>query len=244
MNTKYFLAGSLVIFAGILIQGSAAAAPLCPNHESFFGTIERVRGSVLNVRTPSGHGAIVVVDRNARINANGSRVRRGEFLGAYGCVTPNGVFHADEVTLSNNQAQYDERLTGVVRRIESRGRLLVQQNGHGYGTWYVPDTAAYRVGQTLTASGMIGADGAFYPQSIDGNVTAYGADAVSPGQITLAGTVQRVRANELIVWEPARHTTGTWLVPNAARFRAGERVTATGTEDRFGRFYVQDITAM
>ena len=240
------LIGSLVLAASAALGAHASAAPYCPSNESFFGTIERVNGNVLTVQTPSGHWAQVRIDNNARVNANGGTIRRGAYLGAYGCVTPGGVFHASEITLSNRQSGYNERLSGVVRRIESNGRLLVAQNGHGYGTWYVPDTDEFHVGQSVDATGMLGPNGAFYPQTINGSSAAYDTDYTSAPRstITLNGTVRRVNGNSIVVWEPSHGTTGTWIVPNTGRFRVGERVSATGTEDRSGRFYVQEITIL
>jgi|GEM_PF-2921416 len=239
--------GALALAGGLFSAAAASAGPLCPQAESFFGTIVRVNGSMLTVRTPSNHWADVQINRSALVNANGGRVRPGLFVGAYGCVTPNGVFHASEITLSDNQAGYNEHLTGVVQRIESGGRLLVAQTGRGDGIWYVPDTDDFHVGQSVSATGMIGANGAFYPQTINGHGAAYDTDLTAPTRsaITLTGTVRRVNGNQIIVWEPANHTTGTWIVSNAAsRFRVGERVSGTGTEDRYGRFYVQEITIL
>jgi len=240
------LIGSLVLAVSAALGANASAAPYCPSSESFFGTIERVNANTLTVKTPSGHWALVRVDNNARVNTNGGTIRPGVFVGAYGCVAPGGVFHASEITLSSTQRGYNERLTGVVRRIESDGRLLVAQNGHGYGTWYVPDTRTFSVGQTVDATGMLGPNGAFYPQIINGRNVAYDTQytSVPHNAITLTGTVRRVSRNAIIVWEPSHGTTGTWIVPNTGRFRVGERVSATGTEDRSGRFYVQEITIL
>lgn len=238
--------GSLVVAAGAALGAHASAATYCPSSESFFGTIERVNANTLTVRTPSGHWALVRINDNARVNANGAAIRPGVFVGAYGCVTPGGVFHASEITLSGTQRGYNERLSGVVRRVESNGRLLVAQNGHGYGTWYVPDTHAFAVGQAVDATGMIGANGAFYPQTINGRSVVYDTPYTSAPRstITLTGTVRRVSGNAIVVWEPAHGTTGTWIVSNAGRFRVGQRVSARGTEDRSGRFYVQEITIL
>lgn len=244
--TKIAFISTLVLAAGSLFSASASAAPLCPRGESFFGTIQRIQGRELTVRTPSGHSANVIMDSGARINSNGSTLRPGMFVGAYGCVTPNGIFHADQLTLSTHQSNYNERLTGTVRRIEAGNRLLVSQNGRGTGTWYVPDVDEYHVGQAVSGVGMIGSNGSFYPQSIDGRNTAYDTDATmsaSRSTITLSGIVQRVNSNSISVWEPVNRTTGTWIVRGARRFRKGERVTAVGTEDRSGRFYVYHITA-
>lgn len=241
------LIASLALAASAALGATASAAPYCPSSESFFGTIERVNGNMLTVRTPSGHWADVRINSSARVNTNGGSIRPGAYLGAYGCVAPGGVFDASEVTLSNSQSGYNERLSGVVRRVEGNGRVIVAENGRGEGTWYVPDTDEFHVGQSVDATGMLGANGAFYPQTINGSSSAYDTDYTSAPRntITLSGTVRRVNGNSIVVRETSPATTGTWIVPNAAgRFHVGERVSATGTEDRSGRFYVQKITIL
>lgn len=241
------LIGSLALAAAAAFSAPALAAPYCPANQSFFGTITRVNGNMLTVRTPSNHWADVQIERGARVNANGGSIHPGAYIGAYGCVTRDGVFHANEVSLSANQNGYGEQVSGVVRRIESGGRLLVEQNGRGWGTWYVPDTDEFHVGQTVTATGMLGANRAFYPQTINGRGVAYDTDttaAPSRSTITLTGTIRRVASNTLVVWQPSQHTSGTWIVPNAGRFRVGQRVSARGTEDTSGRFFVQSITLL
>jgi hypothetical protein len=91
---------------------------------------------------------------------------------------------------------------------------------------------------------MISSGGAFYPQTINGRSVAYDANGTAPANsITLRGVIQRVGTNTLAVWEPASRHTAKWVVSNAGqRYRVGERVVATGTEDRFGNFYPNSIT--
>jgi hypothetical protein len=242
LSLALFGAAALAASAAL---GTSASAALCPASESFFGTIQRVNGSTITVQTPTRHWAKVRILPNARVNMNGNAIRPGVYVGAYGCVAPGGVFQASEITLSANGSNYREQLSGVVRRIGS-DRILVAQDGRGNGWWYVPNAAAFSVGQRLNAVGMIGANGGFYPQSIDGRIVAYDTTyAAAPrSTITLSGTVRRVNGNTLVVWEPAYRTTGTWVVGNAARFRVGQRVSGVGTEDRRGRFYVQQITIL
>ncbi|HLI96670.1 MAG TPA: hypothetical protein VKT72_11370 [Candidatus Baltobacteraceae bacterium] len=242
-NKKFVLLGFLLFAAMALFARPASAAPLCPTGESFFGSIVRVSGNMLTVRTASSHWADVRIESDARINTNGTSMRPGMYVGAYGCVEPGGVFSASEITLSTDQAAYREHLTGTVRRIET-GKLLVAETGYGYGQWYVPDIDDFHVGQSVSATGMRGANGAFYPQTINGRTVAYDTDYASAprSSITLNGTVRRVNGNSIIVWEPSDHTTGTWIVRNPSRFRVGERVSATGTENGHGDFYVQEIT--
>lgn len=238
---------ALALAGGVLTAATASAQTYCPTHENFFGTVQRVNGNMLTVQTPSGHTADVAIESGARINGNGYTVRPGVFVGAFGCVTPNGVFHANEITLSGNQSAYTERISGVVQRIQS-GRLYVRETTGRTGLWYVPDNDDFAVGQSVTGTGMLGANGVFYPQSVNGHVTAYDTDVTrsygmaSRNTITLTGTVQRVGSNTLMVWEPSSRHSGKWVVPNAGRFRVGQRVSATGREDRRGTFYVQQIT--
>ncbi|HKU67811.1 MAG TPA: hypothetical protein VJP85_08545 [Candidatus Baltobacteraceae bacterium] len=252
MASKYSipLIGSLVIAACAAFGATASAATFCPTSESFFGTIQRVNGSMLTVQTPSGHWADIRVESGARVNANGMSLRPGTFVGAFGCVTPNGVFNANEVTLSANRAAYNEQLSGVVQRIQT-GKLIVRETSGSFGAWFVPDTDEFHVGQTVTANGMRSSNGSFYPQTINGRMVAFDTDVTTEpsssarNTVTLSGTVQRVGGNTLLVWEPASRHSATWVVSNAgSRFRVGERVSATGHEDRFGRFYVQQITIL
>jgi hypothetical protein len=244
---KLALITTLALAGGVLTAAVASAAPNCPARESFFGTIQRVNGNMLTVRTLTNHWADVAIDNSAQIHTNGNALRPGAYVGAYGCVTRNGVFHASEVTLANNPNGYNERISGVVRRIES-GRLIVYETNGATGAWYVPDTNEFRVGESLSAVGMLAGNGSFYPQSVNGRSVAYDTDVTAPpasrSAVTLSGTVQRVGTNTLLVWEPSSHHSATWIVPNAGRFRTGQRVSATGTEDRRGHFYVQRITIL
>lgn len=243
-NRHLVIITSLVLAAGLFT--TAAASANCPTRQSFFGTIERVNGNMLTVRTLTNHWADVAIEAGVQVHANGNAMRPGTYVGLYGCVTPGGVFHASEVTLANNPNGYNERLSGVVQRVESN-RLIVRETNGATGAWYIPDVDEFHVGQTVSAIGMLAGNGAFYPQSIDGHSVAYDTDVTAPPSsstrtITLTGTVQRVGTNTLLVWERASRHSGTWVVSNAGRFRVGQRVSATGTEDRKGHFYVQEIT--
>lgn len=237
------------LLAGGLLAGGAmlAAAPLaaqaanCPTHESYFGTIQRVQGNSVTVRANNGRWGTVMIDSGARMNTGGYALRAGTYIGAYGCVTPNGVFHASEITLARDPSAYNETVSGVVQRIES-GRLVVSENTrHTTGYWYVPDTDDYHVGQTVTGSGMLASNGAFYPQSVNGRTLSADLDnGTQAAAVTMQGRVQRVESGRIIVWEPSRHTSGTWIVNNATAFRVGEHVRATGTEHN-GYFYPTSI---
>lgn len=235
-------------FAGTLLTAAiASASPNCPVNQSFFGTIERVNGNTLTVRTLTNHWANVSIESGAQVHTNGNSMRPGAYVGVYGCVTPNGVFHANEVTLANSPNGYNERISGVVQRVES-GRLIVHETNGATGAWYVPDVEDFHAGQQVSAVGMLAGNGSFYPQSINGQNVAYDTDVTAPpahrSTITLTGTVQRVGSNTLVVWQPASRHSATWIVPNAGRFRTGQRVSATGTEDRRGHFLVQEITIL
>lgn len=247
MNRLSTLLGTAAFAGGVLaLSVAASAAPYCPAQESFFGTVQRVSGNILTVSTPSRHWATIRIDQNARVNTNGNSLRPGAYVGAYGCVTPNGVFHASEITLSANRAGYNETLTGIVEQVQS-GRLLVRQNGHGYGSWYVPNSDDFHRGQTVTGVGMLGRTGAFYPQTVNGQSVSYDPDdSAAPAAgvshtITLSGVVRRVSSGSLLVSEN-QGTTGTWIVQDAGRFRIGQHVVATGTEDRRGNFYPTQIS--
>ena len=227
-----------------VLASTASAFAMCPNSESFFGTIQRVNGNVITVSTAQNHWADVRIERGAQVNTNGMSLRPGAYVGAYGCVAPNGVFEANEVTLSANDSTYHESLTGKVVRIEP-GRLIVAENGRGYGTWFVRNSSRFAVGQTITATGMIGAKGVFYPQTINGQAVAFEPTATMITQhrtITLSGVVQRIGASAITVWEPSRGTSGEWVVRDPQRYHKGQRVTAVGTEDRKGHFYPEHIT--
>ncbi|HET9096450.1 MAG TPA: hypothetical protein VFN37_07295 [Candidatus Baltobacteraceae bacterium] len=245
--SKPALITSLAFAGTILTAAIASAAPNCPVNESFFGTVQRVNGNMLTVRTLTNHWADVSIDSGAQVHTNGNALRPGAYVGLYGCVTPNGVFHASEVTLANNPNGYNERISGVVQRVES-GRLIVHETNGATGAWYVPDVDEFHIGQSVSAIGMLAGNGSFYPQSVDGRSVAYDTDVTAQpsagNTVTLSGTVQRVGSHTLLVWEPSSRHSATWIVPNAGRFRTGERVSATGTEDRRGHFYVHEITIL
>ena len=242
--TTIIAAAGLLVGAAVLAV-PAAAAPYCPTSESFFGMILRSSGNDLTVRTNSGHYATVAVENSAHINANGNSMRAGTYVGAYGCVTPNGIFHANEITLSSNPSTYSQTLTGIVQRVEN-GRLIVREKGAGFGTWFVPDSEDFHAGQTVTASGFDSSNGTFYPQTINGQSIAFDTDNASAnapeGSVTLSGTIQRVGTHTIAVWETSRRETGEWVVADAGQYRVGEMVTGTGTEDRHGHFYPQTVS--
>lgn len=228
-------------------SAAGASAATCPSNESFFGTVQRMSGDMLTVSTQAGKWANVRIDRNARINRNGSDLQPGAYVGMFGCVTPDGVFHASEVTLARNASKYHETLTGIVERVQP-GRILVKQNGHGYGTWYVADSDRFRTGQQVSGVGMIGDNGAFYPQTVNSETTAFDPDDTSPPRmatsntITLTGIVRKVSPDSLLVWEPNVNHSGTWMVRDAGKYHVGQRLVATGTEDRAGHFYPSRIS--
>lgn len=246
-----------LLAAGLLAAGATMALPLnahaatCPTRESYFGTVQRVQNhNTVIVRGNNGHWGTVMLDGGARVNTNGYALRPGAYIGAYGCVTPNGVFHASEISLSRSSAFYNRTISGVVQRVEN-GRLVVNEPAnHTTGYWYVPDTDEFHAGQTVTGTGMIGSNGTFYPQSVNGRNIAADVDtntnmnttanAQGTATITMQGRVQRVESGRLIVWEPARHTSGTWIVSNATSYHSGETLTATGTVHN-GYFYPSSI---
>ena len=223
---------------------ASAQTRFCPARESFFGTIQQRNGNSLIVRTPSGGSATIMLESQTRVNSHGYALRPGTFVGAYGCVTPNGIFHASELTLAANASLYQTQISGVIQRV-SGDRIWVREPARGTtGIWYVPDVDEFHVGQTVTGIGMIGANGEFYPQRINNASTAYVPEyneSSSRPSITLSGVVRRVMPGALIVWEPSHRTTGTWIVRNAQAFRVGESVVATGTENRRGDFYPYSI---
>lgn len=225
------LAASLLAAGAVAAAHGAASAATCPVRESYFGTIERANGNTLVVRGSNGNYGTVDIESGARRNTHGFALRPGAYIGAYGCVTPNGVFHASEITLARDSALYRETVYGIVRSVQN-GRLLVREPAHHTDAfWYVPDAEDFHAGQRVRGTGMIAANGAFYPQTIDGSYV--GADvrseAPSNGYVTMSGRIQRIEPGRLIVWEPARRTSGTWIVRDTGAFRTGENVTATGT---------------
>lgn len=74
-----------------------------------------------------------------------------------------------------------------------------------------------------------------------GSLAASASAASAQTAITLSGTVQRVGAHLIAVWENRRSTTGEWIVSNPSAFRAGEYVVGTGTEDQAGHFYPRRV---
>lgn len=241
---KLFAVGLLAAIAAVASHGTASAqARFCPTNESFFGNVQSVRGNVIMVRTDAGSTGTILLNPSTRINTHGFGLRPGMFVGAYGCVTPDGVFHPTQITLAADRARYSERISGVVERI-TPGVLFVRESSRGEtGQWYVPNSNDFRIGQRITGVGMIGANGAFYPQSIDNLGLAYMPRPYqrNTSSITLSGVVRRVMPGSLLVWEPSHGTTGTWIVRNARSFRVGQNVVATGTEDRRGNFYPYSV---
>lgn len=192
------------------------------------------------LQTQNGGTGTVILDDGARVNAHGYSLRPGAFVGAYGCVTPNGIFHASEVTLAGDASLYATSITGTVQRKSSNVLYVYEPARRTTGVWYVPDIDDFNVGQSVTGIGMMGANGEFYPQQINNASTAFVPEGVAPGRrasITLSGIVRRVGNGTISVWEPSRRTTGTWFVRNSGRFRVGQRVVGTGTENRRGDFY-------
>ena len=249
MNKTHLLAAGLLAAGAAAVSLTATAqAANCPTRESFFGTVQRVQGNTITVRANNGHWGTVMLDGGARVNTNGYSLRPGAYVGAYGCVTPNGIFHASQITLARDASFYNRTISGVVSRVES-GRLVVNEQSpqRTTGYWYVPDTDEFHAGMSVTGSGMIGANGSFYPQTVNGrNVVAdldtapQTAGTQTAATVTLQGRVQKVMPGKLIVWEPTRRTSGTWIVSNAVAFRVGQTITATGTV-RNGVFYPTNI---
>jgi hypothetical protein len=229
--------------AGTASAQTASQTRYCPTRESFFGTIDRVQGNMITVVPASGHWGTVLIDNNTHLNAHGYALRPGTYIGAFGCVSPNGDFHASEVTLAANAGAYSQTISGVVRRISGDQLYVSEPARHTEGLWIVPDVDDFHVGQTVTGIGMMSASGAFYPQSINGASTAYVPTGAQHPSITLSGIVRRVQAGALVVWEPARRTTGTWFVRNASAFHVGQNVTGTGTENRRGDFFPYSVHA-
>lgn len=120
-------------------------------------------------------------------------------------------------------------LSGVVQRVGTHTLAVWEPARNTSGTWIVGNAGAFRSGERITGTGTEDRFGHFYPRS----VSILGMS----NRITLTGTVQRIGTRTIAVWETGRHETGEWIVGNAARFRVGEHVTGTGTEDRQGRFY-------
>lgn len=243
--TKTLAVTALAAAALFAAHGNASAQTrFCPTRESFFGTIQQRNGNTLIVRTPSGGSGTVVLQPQTTVNAHGYALRPGTYVGAYGCVTPNGVFHASELTLASDASLYQTQISGVVERIAGNRLWVREPARRTTGIWYVPDIDDFRVGQTVTGTGMMAANGEFYPQRINNASTAYVPEyneSSSRPSITLSGVVRRVMPGALMVWEPSRGTTGRWIVRNAQAFRVGENVVATGTENRRGDFYPYSV---
>jgi len=125
-------------------------------------------------------------------------------------------------------------LSGVVQRVGTHTLDVWEPARHTSGTWVVGNAGAFRSGERVTGTGTEDRFGHFYPRSV--SILAQG------NRITLSATVQRVGTHTIAVWETRRRETGEWIVGNAARFRVGEHVTGTGTEDRQGRFYPTNVS--
>jgi hypothetical protein len=62
-------------------------------------------------------------------------------------------------------AQRQETLSGTIIRIEDKHHLVVAQQRTA-GTWRVPDTARYRVGERIAGTGSVDRNGVFFPAAI------------------------------------------------------------------------------
>jgi hypothetical protein len=233
--------------AGVLLLGAAVVAPaaasaqtrVCPVSQSFFGTLKSVQGNTIVLQTDEGRMGTVSINSGAQFNAHGYALRPGVYVGVFGCATPNGVFHASQVNLAANAARYHQSLSGVIARKASDRLYVAEPVSRMTRLWMVPDADEFRVGQSVTGVGMLGAQGVFYPQRINNASTAFvpERETTAPRSITLAGTIKRIAPGRLYVWEPAYRTTGTWFVKNWREFRVGQRVVGTGTENTKGDFF-------
>ena len=142
------------------------------------------------------------------------------------------------MTVSANAQPGSITLTGTVQRVGTRTLDVWEYGPRESGTWMVGNAGAFRAGQEISGTGTEDRRGHFYPS----RVTVIAMQ--NPNTIVLRGTVQRVGTHTLAVWESGRHETGTWIVPNAGAYRVGERVSASGTEDRYGHFYPNSISIL
>lgn len=62
-------------------------------------------------------------------------------------------------------AQRQETLSGTIIRIEDKHHLVVAQQRTA-GTWHVPDTDRYRVGERIAGTGSVDRNGVFFPGAI------------------------------------------------------------------------------
>lgn len=128
-------------------------------------------------------------------------------------------------------------LYGTVQRIGTHTIAVWEPAYRETGEWIVRDASRFEVGEPVTATGTEDREGHFYPYSVALADPYRGAG----NRITLYGRIQTVGTNTLAVWEASRGETGEWVVPNAGRFRTGQRIGGTGTEDRWGRFYPTNV---
>jgi hypothetical protein len=232
-------AGLLLLGAAVLTSAPASAQMrVCPVSESFFGTLKSVQGNTIVLQTDEGRMGTVSINSGAQFNAHGYSLRPGVYVGVFGCATPNGVFHASQVNLAANAARYHQSLSGVIARKASDRLYVSEPVSRMTRLWMVPDADEFRIGESVTGVGMMGAKGVFYPQRINNASTAFVPERErTVRSITLAGTIQRIEPGKLYVWEPAYRTTGTWMVKNWREFRVGQRVVGTGTENTRGDFF-------
>ncbi|HEV3154779.1 MAG TPA: hypothetical protein VGZ02_13315 [Candidatus Baltobacteraceae bacterium] len=223
-----YLAGALVAAAAATAGSPATAQPAI----ALSGVVQHIWPHSLDVWEPAQHTS------GTWFVANPNQFRIGERITGTGTENTRGDFYPSSISVVAMPSTNTITLTGTVQRIGPNS-VYVWQNATGHtAQWIVWNPSRFQIGERITASGTEDRAGQFFPYT----VRVIGMS--TSGTITLTGTVQSVRPNALIVWENAQRRTGTWIVGNAARFRLGERVTGTGTEDGTGRFYPSSISVL
>lgn len=214
--------------AAALFALAAAPALAQPSTITLSGTVVRVGSHEIAVRENArGQTGTWVLSNAAQFHA-------GEHVVAVGTEDTRGYFYPSSISVGMSTVT----LAGVVQRIWTHTLAVWEPGPRTTGEWIVANPGAFLPGQYVTGTGTEDRTGRFYPQSI--SVLTH---PNVPGSITLSGVVQRVGVRMLTVWEPARHTTGEWVFAGAGSFRAGQRITGTGTEDREGHFYPATVWA-
>lgn len=168
------LACSAMFYAAAPAQAQQYGDATCANgqRQSLFGTVLSVTPAFFDMQTQgTDDGKVRVYARGARVNSNGLALRRGTFVGAYGCFRPDGNFRSDELTLSTNANSYTgyrryvTTLSGVVTEVQ-RGRVLVDTDSRHAHVWVVTNSSPLRVGERVSFRGSFDpADSAFVATS-------------------------------------------------------------------------------
>lgn len=194
---------------GLGLAPAQAANGLCPSGSSLFGTVDRVEGKTLLVKTTGTHGFERITIAGATVHSNNLTLHPGVFVGAYGCFTDDyKSFKASQITLSYDASTYPETrrdietLTGVVRSV-SDGRFMTETGKpHGFVEILTSETAGVKPNARIQAVGSFNPNGTFSASRVE-NLSEppppVAHRGLCPSGTSLFGTVREIHGKTLLV---------------------------------------------